>query len=182
MPSPIGHCLAGLSVAWSLHPLGPIRRLAPRARARLVLACAALPVLPDLDILVGAHRGPSHSLGVALIVAMVAAAVAGRKRLPPSAVTSVALMCGLAYATHLLLDWLGRDSSTPVGLMALWPWSSTFYHSGADVFFDVERRYWLVDRFIFGNMRAIGWEVVVLLPLAGLAWWVGEGRRTTLTR
>lgn len=137
------------------------------------MTCAVLPLLPDLDILVGIHRGPAHSLGAALLVGGLAGAVAVGRRLP---VTTVAAMCSLAYASHVLLDWLGRDRSSPSGLMALWPWSSAFYKSGLDLFLDVERRYWLVNAFVFDNLRAVAWELLLLLPVAALAWWMGAGK------
>ena len=52
----------------------------------------------------------------------------------------------------------------------MWPWSSEYYTSGADLFLEISRRYWLPDEVIWGNLRSIGWELVLLLPLLALAW------------
>jgi len=56
--------------------------------------------------------------------------------------------------------------------MALWPFSSRFYLSGANIFLEVSRRYWKPDEFIVGNFKAVGWEIVVLAPIVALAYWV----------
>jgi hypothetical protein len=84
-----------------------------------------------------------------------------------------------AYSSHLLLDWLGKDSSTPPGLMALWPLGAAFYISGLDLFGEVSRRYWNADEFIIGNMRAVAWEVLLLGPVTVAAWLAGRRRRRT---
>ena len=76
-----------------------------------------------------------------------------------------------AYGTHILLDWLGKDTAPPFGLPALWPFSSRYYISGADLFMEISRRYWKPDEFIVGNLKAVGWEMLVLGPIAALAWW-----------
>ena len=41
----------------------------------------------------------------------------------------IACAIALAYASHTLLDWLGTDSSPPIGIMALWPFSRDYYES-----------------------------------------------------
>ena len=48
--------------------------------------------------------------------------------------------------------------------------------SGLDLFDEVSRRYWLLNEFILGNMRAVGWEVLMLLPVALAAWIYWSGR------
>ncbi|RPH64695.1 MAG: metal-dependent hydrolase [Acidobacteria bacterium] len=169
MPSSVGHGLMGLSVAWFV---ASVRSAGARSQSRsqqwaLALVCVALAVLPDVDLMFGVHRGPTHSLGAVLLVSLAAAGYAWWRRLP---VLLVAVSCGLAYASHLVLDWLGKDSRTPRGIMLCWPWSSEYYTSGADLFLEISRRYWLPDEVIWGNLRSIGWELVLLLPLLALAW------------
>jgi membrane-bound metal-dependent hydrolase YbcI (DUF457 family) len=160
MPSPIGHGLAGLLTTWVT---------APRARWSLALAGALLAALPDVDVLFGGHRGSTHSLGAIMVVSAAAAAFAAVRRLPIGRVVTV---CSLAYASHLLLDWLGKDTATPYGVMVFWPFSSRYYSSGANLFLEISRRYWKPDEFILGNLRSIGWELALLLPIAALAWWI----------
>ena len=159
MPSPIGHGLIGISTTWVT---------APRARRWLVVASTILAALPDVDVLFGSHRGPTHSLGAVALVIAAAAAFAAFRRLP---IGRVATVCGLAYTSHLLLDWLGKDTATPYGIAVFWPVSSQYYSSGADLFLEISRRYWKPDEFIVGNLRSIGWELALLLPVAALAYW-----------
>lgn len=159
MPSPIGHGLGGLLTTWVI---------APRARRSLAIVCAILAALPDADVLFGGHRGSTHSLGAMVLVSAIAAAFAALRGLWIGRVVSV---CGLAYASHLLLDWLGRDSATPYGIMLFWPFSTRYYLSGADLFLEISRRYWRPSEFILGNLRSLGWELALLLPVAGLAYW-----------
>ena len=134
----------------------------------LVLACAALALAPDLDILVASHRTYTHSMAAAALAALAGGAVAQALRLPGLA---TGLTCGLAVASHIVLDWLGHDTSTPRGLMALWPVSSAYFYSGVDLFADISRRYWKPEEFILKNAVSIVREVALLGPIAGLAWW-----------
>jgi membrane-bound metal-dependent hydrolase YbcI (DUF457 family) len=100
------------------------------ALSPLTVACVVLAVAPDFDVFFHTHRTYSHSLGAAAIVWGIVALVAWRLRLP---VVRTASICAGAYGSHLLLDWLGRDSR---GLMALWPLSTRDYRSGLDLFFE----------------------------------------------
>ena len=71
----------------------------------------------------------------------------------------------MAYASHTLLDWLGTDSSPPIGIMALWPFSRAYYESHLHVFMAISRRYWLPEFWTL-NVLALGRELAILLPLA----------------
>ena len=161
MPSPIGHALGGLAVGFLLNP---------RAHWRLLAACAVAAALADADFLLPLrHRGPSHSVG-ATALAGLATYVWLKLARPRSDAGLVALVIALAYGTHVLCDWLGADSSTPRGLMSLWPFSSAFYISDLDVFHSVDRRYWL-DGFWRRNAMAVAREIALLAPIVALAWW-----------
>jgi hypothetical protein len=114
-------------------------------------------MLPDIDLLwTGVHRGPTHSLAAALIVGLAVLAATRQRRL--------ALASAAAYASHTLLDWLGSDTSPPLGLMALWPVTREYYQSNVHLFDAISRRYWQPTSWTH-NLRAVGWEVLVLLPL-----------------
>jgi len=115
----------------------------------------------DLDLLVGAHSGPSHGIGAALIVGIVSWLVAR----PRDAVLACAI--AFAYASHTLLDWLGSDSSPPIGIMALWPFSHRYFESPWHVFRAISRRYWLPEFWTF-NLLALGRELLILVPLAAI--------------
>ncbi|MCU0249034.1 MAG: metal-dependent hydrolase [Vicinamibacterales bacterium] len=176
MPSPAGHLLAGVAVAWAAEAFAPrrFRVLAggPAAAAPivtpLVLASAALALAPDLDILLASHRTYTHSLAAAALAALAGGSMARALRVPALA---TGLTCGLAVASHIALDWLGHDTSTPRGLLALWPVSSAYFYSGIDLFADISRRYWKPEEFILKNAVSVARELAILGPVAGLAWW-----------
>jgi len=133
----------------------------------LVLACAALALAPDLDILLASHRTGTHSLAAAALAALACGAIARTAGAPG---VTTGLTCGLVVASHSILDWLGRDSNTPRGVMALWPASAAYFYSGVDLFADVSRRYWKPDEFIVKNAVSVAREMAILGPIAALAW------------
>ena len=147
MPSPVGHALGGLIV-------GEV--LAPSA----LILCAVAGVLPDIDFAWGGHNRETHSLGAAVIAGLV---VLAWKRSP-----RLAAAVTLAWASHVLFDWLGSDDTPPLGVMALWPLNSNFYFANAFVFEAISRRYWL-SNFITHNAWAVVKEVLILGPLAVIA-------------
>jgi inner membrane protein len=171
MPSPIGHSLAGTIVGLSAAHL--IRRVRPAAAvpASLVLACVALAVLPDIDLLfMPLHRTMTHSFTAAVTTMIIAAGVT--RQVTGRIDWAVAFACGTAVASHLLCDWLGEDFNQPRGVQALWPWSDQWFISGWDVFRNTERR----DPLSWATMRhnAItgAQELLLLGPLTALVWWV----------
>ena len=183
MPSPAGHLLAGVAIAWAAESFRPLRPRAQengsgfgaaRAITPLVLACAALALAPDFDILLASHRTYTHSLAAVAIAAIACGAI-GRALGAPSLATG--LTCGLAVGSHIMLDWLGRDISTPRGLMALWPLSASYLYSGIDLFADISRRYWKPEEFILKNAVSIAREVAILAPPAALAWLLRRSRQ-----
>ena len=173
MPTPVGHAIAGLATGWFSDALVRLRHTTPgRAAARLTIACVAAAVAPDLDILFRIHRTYTHSVGAAMLAGAVAWLVARRQSSALGSPAVAGLTVAVAYSTHVLLDWLAKDTAPPYGLMALWPFSSRFYLSGANIFLEVSRRYWKPDEFIVGNFKAVGLEIVVLAPILALAYWV----------
>ena len=156
MPTPVGHAIGGLAVAWF-----------SRSKGRLVFVCAIVAALPDLDIIFDSHRTYAHSVGAA-VLAGVTAWISLRRN--SSLAFRAAVVITAAYGSHVLLDWLGKDSSIPPGLMALWPFSPHFYISRLDFFGEVSRRYWKPDEFVTENLRTLGWELFVLGPIAAVAW------------
>ena len=170
MPSPVGHALGGLALGWLASGQARIDR--PIVAAVLF---AGLGAVPDVDILVeGTHRLYTHSIAAVAFVAALAALIPGR----PLGLSRgrFAVACALAYGSHLLLDWMGDDRSVPIGIRALWPFTDTYFQSPLKWFPPVERRYWLPG-FWTANLRAIGWEVLVLAPVAAGALWLGRRAR-----
>ena len=183
MPSPAGHLIAGVAVAWAAEAFALRRPRVPDAGrpyaaapivTPLVLACAALALAPDLDILLASHRTYTHSIAAAALAALAGGAMARALRLPGLA---TGLTCGLAVASHIALDWLGHDGTPPIGLMALWPLSASFFYSGIDLFADVSRRYWQPEEFILNNAVSVARELLILVPIAALAFWFRQRGR-----
>lgn len=173
MPSPVGHVIAGVAAGWLVAGSPRVTGIAPfkvpGTFVREAMVFGALAALPDIDLLVGAHSGPTHSLGVALVVGILAG-LAQRIRLrrpgtvgPSPLVLAVA--CSAAYASHALLDWLGTDTSPPIGIMALWPFSAAHYESNLHVFMAVSRRYYHGWVFVRHNALALVRELVILVPI-----------------
>ena len=185
MPSPIGHALAGLAAAWSADliprertwrtltpgpPAAATASLFDRAGGALTLICMGLAVAPDLDLLFHAHRSVTHSLSAVAATTIVAAGVTGWVTRRPS--WRVALMCGGAYATHLLLDWLAADPYWPYGIQIFWPFNDAWYLSGVNLFPGTERLRVFSFRTMRINLLAMAWETAILFPLVVLLWLV----------
>ena len=175
MPSPFGHSLAGLAVAWAadLVPGDRAWRTASRhaswyrrAGNGVTIACAALAMAPDLDLGFTQHRTYTHSVGAVIIVGVLTALIASKARM------RVALMCAAAYASHLLLDWLGVDLYPPPGLQLLWPFDSGWYISGIDLFRQTRREQLFTRVVIEQNLLAMLQEAAILLPIAAALWLV----------
>ena len=176
MPSPIGHALAGVAAAWmaDLVPGRRTCRTAPdraswvaRAGNGLTLICAGLAASPDLDLLFPGHRTSSHSIGALLMVGVIAAAIGAATRQP---FRRVGLMCAAAYGSHLLLDWLGTDNTTPRGLQLFWPFARDWYISDWNVFRQTERQHLLTGEVIRTNVLAIAQELAIFVPMLAALW------------
>jgi membrane-bound metal-dependent hydrolase YbcI (DUF457 family) len=122
----------------------------------LVVAAA---VVPDLDFLWGRHNQETHSIAAAVAAGLV---VLSWKR---SARLAVAVT--IAWLSHVLFDWLGSDTTPPLGVMALWPFSREYYFSNAFFFEAISRRYWL-DNFITHNVWAVAKEILILGPVLAM--------------
>jgi membrane-bound metal-dependent hydrolase YbcI (DUF457 family)/tetratricopeptide (TPR) repeat protein len=167
MPSPVGHMIAGAAAGWLV--CGPAAvpsagRMPGRTRWREAVFFAALGALPDVDLVMGAHSGPTHSIGAAVVVGAGAAWLARRIGVRDVRSIVLALACAAAYGSHVLLDWLSTDASPPIGIMALWPFSSGHYESNLHVFMAISRRYHQGWTFVRQNVLALAWELAVLVP------------------
>jgi hypothetical protein len=167
----VGHALGALAAGWGVGGV--------RGAWRGPALYAALGVLPDADLLVGLHSMYSHSVGAAAAVALSAALVPanGRARLGGGSRIGFALACGAAYASHIFLDWLGSDTTPPIGIMALWPLTQAYYQSDLHWFLAISRRYWLPSFWTLNAAAAVR-EIVLLAPPVLLVWWLRGGRRT----
>jgi hypothetical protein len=173
MPSPVAHTLAGLTV----HLVTSRDREDARdlGRAGLVVGAA---LAPDLDLLFrfvdgrNHHNNETHSLGFALLAALAVFAAARLRGVKRSWALGGA--AGLGWLSHVVLDYLNRDTHPPIGLMALWPFSHAHHKFPWPVFLDIGRTLeWDTVR---NNTVAVAWETVVLLPLLMVVWRRSFGR------
>jgi membrane-bound metal-dependent hydrolase YbcI (DUF457 family) len=178
MPSPLGHALGGLivglvvlrtplelsaaAVTTGSDPVGAPgggHGTLPVRATRALWACVAIACLPDIDFLWGRHSLETHSIGAAAITGLAALAYTrGRD-------VRLALACALAVASHVLFDYLGSDDREPLGVMALWPFSTDSYFAHAYIFEAISRRYWL-SNFVPHNAWAVLKEILLLAPAA----------------
>lgn len=129
---------------------------------------AAVSIAPDLDLVIHRHRGPTHSVGAALVAGAVASIVTRRPRWGAAV--------ALAWGSHVLLDWMSHDTRPPLGVMALWPFTRDYYKAGIEIFPAISRRYWLAEFWVY-NLKAAALEVLVLGPIAaGALWWRRRGQ------
>jgi inner membrane protein len=173
LPSPVGHSIAGLTVhvlsskdeseLWSSR----------RALALVVAANAA-----DLDLLPGLvdgrnhHQQETHSIGFALVAALCAWTAFRVLRWPRAG--RLALACGAAWLTHLLLDYLNEDTNPPIGIPVFWPVSHGYWKFPWPIFFQIGRT--LTWQTLRSNTLAAAWEALALLPLLAVAWRFRAGR------
>jgi hypothetical protein len=140
------------------------------------LVAAGIAMAPDLDLLLklvdgrNHHQGVSHSFGLAVAAGAVAAVLARRCR--PFA---WAVFASLAWASHFVLDYFGRDTHPPIGLPALWPLTDAYLKFPWPIFLDIGRTLeWTTVRH---NAVALAWEIAVLLPLLVFTYWWRLRRR-----
>jgi membrane-bound metal-dependent hydrolase YbcI (DUF457 family) len=165
LPSPLGHALAGATV----HLLGARSREEALSPVHALVTIGAA-VAPDLDLILrfvdgrNHHQGASHSLGAALLAGLTVSLIASwRQR---DAAARLGLLAVLGWSSHVLLDYLGRDTTPPIGLLALWPMSHAYFKFPWPLFLDIGRTLdWTVVRH---DAVAVAWELVVLLPLPAL--------------
>lgn len=170
MPSPVGHALGGLLAGWLVDGCpAPPRDGAATApgwwpAVRVSWSLTVLGMLPDIDLLFGTHSTYTHSAGA--VAAIGAAAVLGRRLMASPGVRATVpspLAAAAAYASHLLFDWLGTDTSPPVGIMAFWPVTQAFYKAPVSWFLPVSRE---LDSptFWIGVPLAVATELTILGP------------------
>ncbi len=167
--SPTGDPDAG---GWSLR-----RAVGLVKRWRWALLFAAAGMAADLDLLVGLHSQYTHSLGAAALV-MAGALVLLVPRGGGGRAVLLSVALGAAYASHVLLDYLATDTTPPIGIMALWPFSHGYYLSDLHIFGGISRRIWLAVTWR-EDFWSIAREIVILLPISAAIWWLRRPSGTT---
>jgi len=144
MPLPIAHSAAGLAGYLTFKKRTPDS--SPKQELLLVGLCLFLANLPDLDFIPGFlcgepgrfHHGPSHSLVVGLVGALIFYRFAcywltgiSKKR--------IFACCLVSLLSHLVLDYFSADTSKPFGVPLFWPFDTEYYMSPFPLFRDVQR-------------------------------------------
>ena len=166
VPSPLAHALAGLTVHVAA---APSDELASRRRAAVTVGAA---LAPDLDFAwklldgVNHHQAQGHSIGVGLGLAVAVTLAAAAAQVPRPWGLGLAALGG--WSSHLLLDLLNVDTSPPIGLMALWPFTDGYYKIPWPIFLDIGRT--LDWKTVRHDALALAWEATLLCPLLVIAW------------
>src|SRR5262245_10161003 len=155
----LAHAAAGYLAYEALRPAG-------RHDAGLLATAVVCANLPDLDFLPGLaignptafHRGATHTVMAAFVVAAAVWAVARWQRvMRPAALAAVS---GMAYLSHLLLDWMTVDAVPPAGIQLLRPFSDAWLHAPWS----------LLGEIIVDSRSRVGFVESLLTPTAVHAW------------
>ena len=108
------------------------------------------------------HHYFSHSISFAL--ALTAFLWAGLKLLRFASANRWSLILGVAYGTHLLLDYFTEDGSFPYGIPLLWPFTNKHFVAPLSIFYSIHRGDWDAI-FSPSNLKAISMELAVMIPV-----------------
>jgi inner membrane protein len=146
----------------------------PQSRLRLIGAYLFAANAPDLDFLPGLlvgdlakfHHGPSHSIGFAFLFGLLACLFFSRRLYPFVIAFSL-------YLSHVSLDYLVEDPSSPFGVPLFWPFSQKYFMAPFAFFRPFHYRAVSAESSMavlltFHNFLTVLAEVAFLLPL--LAW------------
>ena len=175
MPSPVGHAIAGAAITWLANPR-PTDATAPndslKSLKTMTGAAAVLAAAPDLDLLLPwTHRTASHSVTAVAVVGlttMIAIRVTGQ--VTRWSALRIVVVCTLAYASHLLLDWMAVDDTPPRGIQMLWPFSRAWFISNWDLFRGTARLGVFTAAAMRQNILAVVQETLMLGPIAWIVW------------
>lgn len=160
MPLPISHSLVGASVAALVRPQTSIRQ-----DWLVLLSAAFLAVAPDFDFFLvwglhlsrGLHRGPTHSIFLALIVTSLLLIGTGFSR-----IKSV-LACGVAFMSHGILDF--ATTKIGGGVELLWPFSDERLKLGVVGFSEFPHGFNLVEVIKSGLIELVAFAPILLIVL-----------------
>ncbi len=144
MPLPIAHSAVGLAGYLAFRK----KSLDSTTKRELLLlgVCLFLANSPDLDFLAGLlcgslgrfHHGPSHSLVVGLVAALIFYRFVeyGLKGISKRRILRY---CLFSLLSHPILDYFSADTSKPFGVPLFWPFDPGYYISPFPLFLGVQR-------------------------------------------
>ena len=168
MPSPVGHTLGAFAALVALEP----RIVASRYKTTIALGASfVFGSLADADFVVAhftslpylRHHYFSHSIPFAICFTVLFWILVKCFRLRNAG--RLAGLIGVAYSTHLLLDYFADDGSRPYGIPLLWPFINKHFIAPFDLFYSIHR--WeFSDIFSMHNLVGVMIEIAVLAPIA----------------
>jgi membrane-bound metal-dependent hydrolase YbcI (DUF457 family) len=177
MPSPVGHAIVGATIAWLAKPDASTTdrsRETERLNALKATTAAAafLAAAPDLDLIFPwTHRTASHSItAVAIVCLLTILATRVTGQVTGWSARRIVLMCTVAYASHLALDWMAVDDTPPRGIQMLWPFSHAWFISNWDLFRGTARLGVFTAAAMRQNILAVVQETLMLGPIAWVVW------------
>jgi inner membrane protein len=183
VPSPVAHSLAGLAIARVAHSHQWISGRWLGIGLVLLAANAA-----DLDFLPGLllhgrpdwfHHGPTHSLLAAALVALASGAIA---LAAGASAIRVGAIFGIAYLSHIALDFMTVAVTDTSDMPLLWPFSYRLFSPPLEIFLPIRhisrRTTFFGGLFSWANVVAIGREFLVM----GGLWVVWLGARALRSR
>src|SRR5262249_25319359 len=113
----------------------------------------------------------SHSVtAVAVICLLMILATRVTGQVTNWSATRFVAMCTVAYASHLVLDWMAVDDTPPRGIQMLWPFSQAWFISNWDLFRGTARLGVFTAAAMRQNILAVVQETLMLGPIAWLVW------------
>lgn len=143
-----------------------------REKRATFLAIIFMANLPDIDYLPGVlmgqinafHHGYTHTLGWIVAVAFTSWLL---WRKADRVGWTVFTVLFAALASHLFADIFSDDNNPPYGIMALWPFTDSFYISPGSIFWSLRKATWN-DVFQWYNVHAALYEALLLAPIVAM--------------
>ncbi len=142
---------------------------------KYLFMCIVVANLADIDYIPGLligrpnqfHHQMTHSIGFAILTGFCIGCIyyVWKKR----SFLKYGVLFSLIYASHLLLDFLGKDTSYPFGEQLFWPLSTVYVLSPWTIFGDIHKAS-STDIFFqslinWHNVSTILLEVAILSPI-----------------
>ncbi len=173
MPTPVAHSLIGI-IFGALKFLGYSKTWKEFfselwERRWLLFLCIVLANAPDIDYLFGLfygnwnkfHQTATHSfLFVFVLSLLICAVLIFRKK----AVFIEFWFVFLLVSSHLVLDFFCKDTSFPIGLPLLFPFSYEYFHSKIELFPSVQKKTF-ADIWNTHNIKVVFVEILFIMPM-----------------
>jgi membrane-bound metal-dependent hydrolase YbcI (DUF457 family) len=169
MPSPLAHGFAGYAILMLAEP-----RMASDLRSNLKAMGTGIFFggLADADFFVAyftrnpvlQHHYFSHSIPFALLIGCIAYPIV-KWVLKINRPFRISVILTAIYGSHLFLDYFTQDSSAPIGIPLLWPFTQKHFMAPVEIFMSIHRG-GLENLFGSHNMEAMIREFFIMAPLA----------------